>query len=86
MFKLNTKYTPSGDQPKAIKQLTDGINDGLMHQTLLGVTGSGKTSSGSVTCNQLPAGKSRMPAKSVRSVKKFWKVKYSSRPSESIRA
>ena len=43
MFKLNTKYTPSGDQPKAIKQLTDGINDGLMHQTLLGVTGSGKT-------------------------------------------
>lgn len=43
MFKLTTKYTPSGDQPKAIQNLTDGINDGLMHQTLLGVTGSGKT-------------------------------------------
>ena len=43
MFKLTTKYTPSGDQPKAIQHLTDGINDGLMHQTLLGVTGSGKT-------------------------------------------
>ena len=43
MFKLETNYTPSGDQPKAIKTLTNGINDGLMHQTLLGVTGSGKT-------------------------------------------
>ena len=36
-------YIPSGDQPSAIKQLLDGIESGLAHQTLLGVTGSGKT-------------------------------------------
>ena len=35
--------TPSGDQPKAIKQLTNGIREGINSQTLLGVTGSGKT-------------------------------------------
>jgi len=40
---LNSDYTPNGDQPNAIKQLLDGIEDGLAHQTLLGVTGSGKT-------------------------------------------
>ena len=34
---------PSGDQPRAIKALVDGINDNQLHQTLLGVTGSGKT-------------------------------------------
>ncbi len=43
MFKLNSPYQPAGDQPKAIKQLTDGILAGEAHQTLLGVTGSGKT-------------------------------------------
>jgi excinuclease ABC subunit B len=42
-FKLETDYQPTGDQPEAIKHLVEGINDGLMHQTLLGVTGSGKT-------------------------------------------
>ncbi len=42
-FKLNAEYEPAGDQPGAIKSLVDGLNDGLMHQTLLGVTGSGKT-------------------------------------------
>ena len=42
-FNLNTQYQPAGDQPTAIKSLVDGLNDGLMHQTLLGVTGSGKT-------------------------------------------
>ena len=42
-FQLKTDYEPAGDQPSAIKQLIEGINDGLMHQTLLGVTGSGKT-------------------------------------------
>jgi excinuclease ABC subunit B len=42
-FKLVTDYSPAGDQPEAIRQLVDGIQDGLMHQTLLGVTGSGKT-------------------------------------------
>ncbi len=40
---LKSDYTPNGDQPAAIKQLLDGIEDGLAHQTLLGVTGSGKT-------------------------------------------
>jgi excinuclease ABC subunit B len=42
-FKLVTDYSPTGDQPEAIRQLVEGIQDGLMHQTLLGVTGSGKT-------------------------------------------
>ncbi len=42
-FNLVSKYSPAGDQPKAIADLTDGINDGLHRQTLLGVTGSGKT-------------------------------------------
>jgi excinuclease ABC subunit B len=40
---LKSDYTPNGDQPTAIKQLLGGIEDGLAHQTLLGVTGSGKT-------------------------------------------
>jgi excinuclease ABC subunit B len=42
-FTLQSDYTPAGDQPTAIKQLLEGIDDGLAHQTLLGVTGSGKT-------------------------------------------
>ena len=42
-FKLNTEYEPAGDQPTAIHGLVEGLNDGLLHQTLLGVTGSGKT-------------------------------------------
>lgn len=42
-FKLTSEYVPTGDQPQAIKQLLNGINAGEMHQTLLGVTGSGKT-------------------------------------------
>jgi len=42
-FQLETQFQPAGDQPTAIKSLVDGLNDGLMHQTLLGVTGSGKT-------------------------------------------
>ena len=42
-FKLVSKYQPTGDQPSAIKQLTDGVLAGVHEQTLLGVTGSGKT-------------------------------------------
>jgi excinuclease ABC subunit B len=42
-FELKSKYSPAGDQPNAIKQLVGGINAGLLKQTLLGVTGSGKT-------------------------------------------
>lgn len=42
-FKLATNYQPTGDQPAAIRQLVDGLNDGEREQTLLGVTGSGKT-------------------------------------------
>lgn len=42
-FVINAKYKPSGDQPKAIEQLVDGINSGFDAQTLLGITGSGKT-------------------------------------------
>lgn len=43
LFDLHTGYTPSGHQPNAIKNLVAGIDDGLAYQTLLGVTGSGKT-------------------------------------------
>lgn len=42
-FELQSAYKPAGDQPKAIEQLTEGIRQGLSRQTLLGVTGSGKT-------------------------------------------
>lgn len=42
-FELESSYKPTGDQPTAIEQLVQGINAGLNHQTLLGVTGSGKT-------------------------------------------
>lgn len=43
MFELVSKYTPSGDQPQAIKELVQGIKDGKKHQVLLGATGTGKT-------------------------------------------
>lgn len=43
MFQLNSPYQPNGDQPKAIQQLVEGVNDNQKFQTLLGVTGSGKT-------------------------------------------
>ena len=42
-FKLSSEYLPTGDQPQAIKELVDGVNAGVPFQTLLGVTGSGKT-------------------------------------------
>ncbi len=42
-FQLNTQFQPAGDQPKAITELLDGLKKGYRHQTLLGVTGSGKT-------------------------------------------
>ena len=43
MFNLVSKYTPSGDQPQAIKELVEGINNGKKEQVLLGATGTGKT-------------------------------------------
>src|SRR6187401_3459876 len=42
-FNITSEYEPMGDQPQAIKQLVRGLNEGEEHQTLLGVTGSGKT-------------------------------------------
>ncbi|MCW9733666.1 excinuclease ABC subunit B [Avibacterium sp. 20-15] len=42
-FILHSDFSPSGDQPQAIEKLSENLNDGLAHQTLLGVTGSGKT-------------------------------------------
>jgi excinuclease ABC subunit B len=42
-FELKSDYSPAGDQPQAIEKLTEGLETGLAHQTLLGVTGSGKT-------------------------------------------
>ncbi|MDO8569507.1 MAG: excinuclease ABC subunit UvrB [bacterium] len=43
VFKIHREFKPAGDQPKAIKELLDGLKKGLRYQTLLGVTGSGKT-------------------------------------------
>lgn len=43
LFKISSKYKPSGDQPKAIEKLVEGVNAGYDTQTLLGITGSGKT-------------------------------------------
>lgn len=43
MFNLVSKYSPSGDQPNAIKELVNGVNEGKKHQVLLGATGTGKT-------------------------------------------
>ena len=42
-FKIASDFVPTGDQPRAIDELVDGIARGLRHQSLLGVTGSGKT-------------------------------------------
>ncbi|MDD5321816.1 MAG: excinuclease ABC subunit UvrB [Methylococcales bacterium] len=42
-FKIQSRFKPAGDQPEAIQKLVEGLNDGEVHQTLLGVTGSGKT-------------------------------------------
>ena len=42
-FKLNSEFTPQGDQPQAIDGLVQGLNNGEKHQVLLGITGSGKT-------------------------------------------
>ena len=43
VFDLVSSYAPAGDQPQAIAKLTEGVLSGAKHQTLLGVTGSGKT-------------------------------------------
>ncbi|MGR9101434.1 MAG: DEAD/DEAH box helicase family protein, partial [Gammaproteobacteria bacterium] len=42
-FKIRSRFKPAGDQPQAIARLVEGLDDGEVHQTLLGVTGSGKT-------------------------------------------
>ena len=42
-FKLHSKFKPTGDQPQAIEKLARGVLDGMKEQTLMGVTGSGKT-------------------------------------------
>src|SRR5213592_1159555 len=42
-FSIHSPFPPAGDQPKAIEKLTEGVKKGMRHQTLLGVTGSGKT-------------------------------------------
>ncbi|MCC7356462.1 MAG: excinuclease ABC subunit UvrB [Candidatus Doudnabacteria bacterium] len=52
-FKLETKYQPAGDQPKAIKGLLNSLESGYKHQTLLGVTGSGKTFTMANVVNQI---------------------------------
>ena len=52
-FRLETKFKPAGDQPKAISEMVDNARRGLQHQTLLGVTGSGKTFSMANVINEL---------------------------------
>ena len=52
-FKVVSPYEPSGDQPQAIAKLSQGVRDGLRHQTLMGVTGSGKTFSMAKTIEEL---------------------------------
>jgi excinuclease ABC subunit B len=52
-FEISTEKTPAGDQPQAIKKLVQGIKDGVKHQTLLGVTGSGKTFTGANVIQQI---------------------------------
>ncbi|RZJ38592.1 MAG: excinuclease ABC subunit UvrB [Chryseobacterium sp.] len=52
-FKLQSEYKPTGDQPKAIEKLVEGINIGEKYQTLLGVTGSGKTFTVANVVNQV---------------------------------
>ncbi len=52
-FKLTSEYQPTGDQPTAIKQLVEGLNDGIKNQVLLGVTGSGKTFTVANVINQV---------------------------------
>ena len=42
-FKIKSEYTPTGDQPEAIEKITEGLKKNYKYQTLLGVTGSGKT-------------------------------------------
>ena len=56
LFRLRADYRPAGDQPEAIERLVAGLRDGLAHQTLLGVTGSGKTFSiaNVIECVQRP--------------------------------
>ena len=53
MFELHEPYPPAGDQPEAIAQLSAGLEDGLAHQVLLGVTGSGKTFTMANVINQI---------------------------------
>lgn len=53
LFKLRSPFKPSGDQPTAIATLTEGLQDGLAHQVLLGVTGSGKTYTIANVINQI---------------------------------
>ena len=53
MFDLQSDYSPTGDQPEAIKELISGINDELKFQTLKGVTGSGKTFTVANVINEL---------------------------------
>ena len=43
LFEISAQFSPTGDQPEAIKALVSGLSDGLAGETLLGVTGSGKT-------------------------------------------
>ncbi len=53
IFKIRNEFKPAGDQPQAIKELVEGVKAGMQHQTLLGVTGSGKTFTGANVIEQI---------------------------------
>ncbi len=50
-FRLQADYQPAGDQPEAIARLVEGLESGLSHQTLLGVTGSGSNAASRQRCH-----------------------------------
>ena len=52
-FEMHTDFEPAGDQPKAIEELTEGLNTGARFQTLLGITGSGKSATIAWTIEQV---------------------------------
>ena len=67
-FILHSDFKPSGDQPQAIEKLVENLEDGLAHQTLLGVTGSGKTFTiAECHCDIKPSGDVTAPINPCRS-------------------
>ena len=71
-FELYQPYPPAGDQPEAINKLVEGVNDGEVFQTLLGVTGSGKTFSAICSLKKIPLLTNTSSKCGCRAPKAFW--------------